>query len=121
MQEARLTATRMKSEAHLGYGFSAEFLPNISRADAEEIKNESQSAIGTHVLGLWSFDRLEYQMDIGLLGGSGLYGIGTHHRLLYPFMRDHAFFGAGVRADYLLRGAYKTLGADANLYLGFGF
>jgi hypothetical protein len=121
MQEARLAATRMKSESHLGYGFSAEFLPNISRAAAEEIKNQSQAAAGVHLLGRWGFDGLEYQTDIGLLGGSGLYGIGTHHRLLYPFMRDHAFFGAGVRADYLLRGRHKTLGSDANLYLGFGF
>jgi hypothetical protein len=121
MQEGRLAATRMHAESHLGYGFSAEYLPNISRADFEEIKNESQAAAGAHILGLWSFDRLEYQMDFGLFGGSGLYGVGTHHRLLYPFMRDHAFFGGGVRADYILRGSYKTLDADAKLFLGFGF
>jgi hypothetical protein len=121
MQEGRLAATRMHAESHLGYGFSVEYLPNISRADLEEIKNESQAAAGVHVLGLWSFDRLEYQMDLGVVGGSGLYGVGTHHRLLYPFMRDHAFFGAGVHADYILRGSGRTLDADASLYLGVGF
>jgi hypothetical protein len=121
VQAARLAATRMRAESHIGYGLSAEFVPNISRADFEEIKNESQAAIGVHALGLWNLDRLEYQMDVGAFVGSGLYGLGTHHRLLYPFMRDHAFVGAGVHADYILRGRYKTLGTDANVFLGFGF
>lgn len=121
VQEAAVAATRMKAESNMGYGFSLRVLPNISRANYEEIKNENQIAAGAHVRGLWNFSGLEYRMDVGALLGSSLYGVSTEHRLLYPFMRDHAYVGADGRADYFLRGSYKTLGAEGSLILGFGF
>lgn len=121
VQTGALAFSRMKAESNLGYGFSLRVVPKISRAGYEEIKNEKQAVAGAHIRGLWNFGALEYRLSLGGLVGSGVYGIATDHRLLYPFMRRHGFIGVTGSADYLLRGSYKTLGGEGSAILGFGF